>query len=123
MATVILFVAAGCSGSQDAVPTAAEATATATPTTRTAEGSPASYVIRRGDTLLRITDQPGPLFDYNAPLPPPGTPHATHPFLSGSCEGGDIPGCGEARRLLEASKSTAEFLEKLRDAGFTVEKE
>lgn len=71
--------------------------------------------------FLHIVDEPGPLMDLNAPLPPPGTPRAVHPFLSGTCSGGRFDLCSNARKLLLASKSYDEFIAKLRSAGYTVE--
>jgi hypothetical protein len=81
---------------------------------------PARYEVRRGDRLaLRITDEPGALVSRMAPPPPPGAPVAAHAFLTASAY---LPEDEEElRRLLDESGSTAEYLDRLRAAGYTVE--
>jgi hypothetical protein len=78
-----------------------------------------AFVAIKGATMVRVTNTPGMLVDETAAPPPPGQTPDPHPFLSGSC-GGDPRGCSEARELLESATSTADFLERLRDAGYNV---
>jgi hypothetical protein len=78
------------------------------------------FEVYRGDTLeLDVTDTPGPLVSTSAPPPVPGAPSPKpHPFLSASAHVAADEGA--LRALLDQSHSTAEFLEKLRAAGYRV---
>ena len=74
----------------------------------------------RGDAVVEIEDRPGFLVDGNAPPPPPGTPVAPHPVLSGSCLG-DPLGCSEGGAVVRRAHSFDEAVEGLRGLGFDVE--
>lgn len=74
----------------------------------------------RGDTVVELDDRPGFLIDGNAPPPPPGTPVAPHPALSGSCLG-DPLGCSEGGSVVRRARSFDEAVEGLRGLGFDVE--
>jgi hypothetical protein len=81
---------------------------------------PSYRVYDANDRLaLTVTDEPGALVSALSPPPPPGTPLPRHPFLSAVAWLPEIE--GELRALLDASDSTAAFLERLRAAGFRVE--
>jgi hypothetical protein len=124
---ICLLAVLACACARSAPPPTTTTTTSSAPTSTVPSPngpnvSPRTAKVRDGDLVfLELVDEPGPLMDFNAPLPPPGTPRATHPFLSGSCGGGRIDLCSRARKLLEASKSYDDFLKKLRDAGYTVE--
>jgi hypothetical protein len=81
---------------------------------------PPRYEVFSGDRLvLTVSDEPGVLVSALAPPPPPDRPLPRHPFLSAVAHAPQLE--GELRRLLDASSSTAEFLERLRNAGYRVE--
>lgn len=81
--------------------------------------SPARYEVRRDDRLaLVVTDEPGALVSRMSPPPPPGTDVGTHPFLRATAYLPEEE--GELRRLLDESGSTAEYLDRLRTAGYAV---
>ena len=93
----------------------------AVPSASASTAVPKKVRVLSGDlAFLDAEDTPGQLTDGNAPPPLPGSNPAMHPFLTASCYGGRPELCSKARDLLMASKSYAEFLAKLRDAGFTV---
>ena len=73
-------------------------------------------VLKGGKVVLRLKNTPGPL--YGTALPPPGVEPPNHPFLSGSAL--DASEEDNLRRLLDASKSTADYLERLRGAGYEI---
>jgi len=82
---------------------------------------PASYLIFLGKTpILHLIDEPGPLTSTATP-PPPGTPTTYHPFVTANAL---YPAEEhQLRELLLQSRSTKEFLSKLRDAGYGVRRE
>jgi hypothetical protein len=81
--------------------------------------SPARYEVRRDDQLvLVVTDEPGALVSRMSPPPPAETDVVTHPFLRATAYLPDAE--GELRRLLDEAGSTAEYLDGLRAAGYTV---
>jgi len=84
-----------------------------------APSGPCAWDIEKDSLRMHIVDAPGMLVDGNAPPPPPGQPLSPHPFLSGSCNN-DVMGCAEAGNILRDSKSTDEFISRLRKAGFIV---
>jgi hypothetical protein len=77
------------------------------------------YEVYRGDRrVLDFSPGPGTLVS-TAPPPPPGAPvPPPHPFLHGAAH--DAAAEGELRRLLEASDSVADFVQRLRAAGYQV---
>jgi len=71
----------------------------------------------KGDRLvLSVSDGPGPL--ASTALPPPGTPPVRHPFLSASAHAPEEEDA--LKRVLDASESTADFLARLKSAGYAV---
>jgi hypothetical protein len=80
----------------------------------------AVYMVFKGDRpVLRIIDRPGPLTSTALPLP--GAQPVRHPFLTASAL--DPSAEHPLRQILDASKSTAGFVEKLRQAGYGVRRE
>ena len=73
-------------------------------------------VLKDGRAVLRLKNTPGPLF--STAMPPPGVEPPNHPFLSGSAL--DASEEGRLREILDASRSTADFFERLRRAGYEV---
>ena len=73
-------------------------------------------VLRSGRPVLRVVNTPGPL--TGTALPPPGVEPPGHPFLSGSAL--VVAEEGRLREILDASRSTADFFERLRRAGYEV---
>lgn len=116
--TMILLVASACDERKASSPSAAPPMPTAQ-NAAPPPGDGSRWEAKRGPASLSITNQPGIVVDTNAPPPPPGNPPAQHPFLGASCSG-DALGCSEAGTLLRASTSTADFLDRLRKAGFQV---
>ena len=77
------------------------------------------FQVFKGEVLvLEIADTPGPLISTAAPPPPPGAKLARHPFLSASAYVATEE--DRLRRLLDASHSTDEYLDKLRAADYRV---
>lgn len=126
----LAFAANGCGASSPSAVTpapSASSQASGGPSGSSA-GAPAASAtapkvrVREGELVfLEVDDGPGFLMDGNAPPPPPGSAPARHPFVAARCFGGSPALCSKARDLLLASKSYAEFLGRLRDAGFVVE--
>ena len=89
-------------------------------TGRADEAEPASYtVFKNHRPVLRLVDRPGPL--TSTALPAAGAAPVQHPFLTASALA-----AGEESRLgkiLAASENTAQFLVKLRQAGYLVRRE
>lgn len=71
---------------------------------------------RGGREVLRFREGPGPL--VSTALPPPGTPPVQHAFLTATAL--DPATEGELREILEASRSFADFSERLKKAGYDV---
>ncbi len=69
-----------------------------------------------GESVLRIEDAPGPLVS-TAPRRP-GSPPTLHAFLSATAL--DARQEHTLRALLDASRSTDDFLGRLREAGYEV---
>ncbi len=69
-----------------------------------------------GEAVLRIEDAPGPLVS-TAPRRP-GMPPTLHAFLSATAL--DARQEHTLRGLLEESRSTDDFVRRLRDAGYSV---
>ena len=88
------------------------------PVIETAKVAPGSQweVLKDSRAVLRLINTPGPLF--STAMPPPGVEPPNHPFLSGSAL--DAAEEGALRRLLDASRDTADFLVRLRRAGYVV---
>jgi hypothetical protein len=117
MVMLALTLSACGSSAPDATePAPAESSAPASP----AVSGPRHARATRGDTVVEIDDRPGFLTDGNAPPPPPGTPVAPHPALSGSCIG-DPLGCSESGTVVRRARSFDEAVEGLRGLGFDVE--
>ncbi len=72
-----------------------------------------------GEAVLRIEDAPGPLVS-TAPRRP-GTLPAQHPFLTATAL--DARQEHALRGLLDGSRSTDDFVRRLRDAGYEVARE
>jgi hypothetical protein len=73
-------------------------------------------VFKGSELVLSVADGPGPLL--SAAAPPPGASPVLHPFLSASAR---APAEEDAlKSLLDASKSTEDFLARLRAAGYVV---
>src|SRR5215207_6050313 len=80
---------------------------------------PDRYVVRRdGQDVLEIVDEPGLLISLSAGPPPPGFTPRPHEFLSGTA----LVATEEhnLRQILLASSSTADYIERLRAAGYKV---
>ena len=76
-------------------------------------------VRRRGVRVLALSDTPGLLMSISAPPPRPNAPPPpAHPFLSAVAY--TAADEGELRRILDASRDLADFLARLRAAGFDV---
>jgi hypothetical protein len=71
------------------------------------------------DLVLTMRDEPGPITS-TAPPPPGGTP-VLHPFLSAAAR--DATYEDQLADLLADSSDFGEFVERLREAGFIVERE
>jgi len=72
-----------------------------------------------GDVLvLEVSNQPGILRSTAAPPPDPGWRPPRHPFLSATAQSAVHE--SKLRRILLASSSLDDFLERLDDEGFTV---
>jgi hypothetical protein len=114
----LALVLTGCgSRAPDATePAAAESSVPASP----AASGPRHARATRGDTVVEIDDRPGFLIDGNAPPPPPGSPVAPDPALSGNCRG-DLLGCSESGTVVRRARSFEEAVEGLRGLGFDVE--
>ena len=81
---------------------------------------PAAYDVFDGGTLvLQIVDKPGSLVS-TAPPPPTGATEVRHPFLSAVATSPVHE--DKLRTLLEGATSTADYLARLRAAGFRVKK-
>jgi hypothetical protein len=117
LATITLALSA-C-GSRAPEATEPEPAQASTPSASPASG-PRHARATRGDTTIELDDQPGLLVDGNAPPPPPGTPPATHPALSGHCIG-EPRGCSDGGGVVRAARSFDEAVAGLRGAGFDVE--
>ncbi|MDP6788888.1 MAG: hypothetical protein QGI13_17410 [Rhodospirillales bacterium] len=76
-------------------------------------------VYKENRAVLRVIDRPGPL--TSTALPAAGARAARHPFLTASALAPDEE--HGLRQILDASNSTAEFLAKLRTAGYRVRRE
>ena len=73
-------------------------------------------VSKKGRLVLTVTDAPGPI--VSTAVRPPAGALVRHPFLSASAY---VPEEEDALRLLlDQSKSTQDFLERLRKAGYQV---
>ena len=84
----------------------------------TAADAPGRYVIYKADKpVLSIVDEPGPL--SSSALPPPAGAPAPHTFLTATSM--DPIEEDTLRRLLEASTNTADYLDRLKAAGYRVE--
>lgn len=83
-------------------------------------GDAAAYVVLKAERpVLRIVDRPGRL--TSSAMPAPGAKPVRHSFLTASAL---APGEEhELRRILDASSDTADFVAKLRDAGYQVRRE
>jgi hypothetical protein len=79
------------------------------------------HVYWQDQLVLDVRDQPGMLISTSAPPPRPGQTPPAHPFLSGSAYVPEHE--GKLRDALDASSSTVEFLERLRDLGYIVEED
>lgn len=66
--------------------------------------------------IMEVSDAPGPLISVAAP--PPGLRPIVHPFLSAASRSAHHE--HRLKEILDASTSAADFLEKLRAAGFEV---
>ncbi len=81
-----------------------------------AEEAPTFTVFRNDRPVLRLIDRPGPL--TSTALPAAGAAPVLHPFLTASAL--DASEESRLRVILEASENTAQFLAKLRQAGYLV---
>jgi len=83
-------------------------------------GGAALYMVYKGDhPVLRIIDRPGRLSSTALPLP--NAKPVRNPFLTASAlDPSEEHALGG---ILNTAKSTAEFLEKLRRAGYRVQRE
>jgi hypothetical protein len=91
-----------------------------TDATVTAQTSPPRYhVYWHGRLALTVTDEPGPLVSALSPPPLPGDVVASSPFLSASAYLPDVE--DSLRTILSESRSTGDFLDRVRKAGFSVE--
>jgi hypothetical protein len=106
----------GPASAGDAEPAVAEP---AGPGDDPATAPPTAWEARGEGVVISITDGPGVLMDTSAPPPPPGSQPSMHPFLGAAC-GGDPLACSRAGNLLRESHSTAEFLDRLRAAGYEI---
>lgn len=79
--------------------------------------APGPWEIYKGERLvLTVADGSGPIVSTAAP--PPGAPPVHHPFLSASAHAPEEEDA--LKRILDASESTADFLARLKTAGFEV---
>lgn len=79
--------------------------------------SPDAWEVFKGERMvLSVSDGPGPLVSTAAP--PPGTPPVRHAFLSASAHAPEEE--DTLKRVLDASTSTADFLARLKSAGYAV---
>lgn len=89
-------------------------------TERKEKGGPAAanrWRVFDGEQLImEVSDVPGPLLSRAAP--PPGLRPAVHPFLSAASRSPLHE--HRLKEILDASTSVADFLDKLRAAGFEV---
>lgn len=69
-----------------------------------------------GKLVLTVFDRPGPL--VSTAMPPPGAQPVVHAFLSGTAHSAVHE--DQLRKILEASSSFADFIGRLRAAGFIV---
>lgn len=107
-------------GERAAEDAAASASAPAAPVAPIATAAPERYEVYEDDLLvLGIVGEPGPLIS-TAPPPPGPAQFTRHPFLSATAASPLHE--HQLRQLLKASTSVADYLAKLRAAGFTVKR-
>lgn len=83
----------------------------------TAPASSGPWEVFKGERLvLAVSDGAGPIVSTAAP--PPGAPPVRHPFLSASAHAPEEEDA--LKRILDASESTADFLARLKSAGYGV---
>ncbi len=79
----------------------------------------ATYMVYKGDrAVLKVVDKPGVL--TSTALPAPGAAPAGHPFLTASALAPEEE--HRLRQILDASENTLDFLEKLRQARYSVKR-
>mgnify|MGYP001563031333 CR=1 FL=1 len=75
------------------------------------------WEVFKGERLvLTVSDGPGPIVSTAAPSP--GAPPVRHPFLSASAHAPEEEDA--LKRILDASETTADFLARLKNAGYGV---
>ncbi len=83
----------------------------------TAPAPSGPWEVFKGERLvLSVSDGPGPIVSTAAPSP--GAPPVRHPFLSASAHAPEEEDA--LKRILDASESTADFLARLKNAGYGV---
>lgn len=115
VAGAALLLALACASSR---PPAEKGTKEMEPTVTTGgQAVKVRWRVFEGDQLvMEVSDGPGPLISLAAP--PPGLRPTLHPFLSASSRSAHHE--HRLKQVLDASTSTADFLERLRSAGFVV---